>query len=523
MWRFSFIIFIFFTKLIYSQGLISDNAVISYSGAVSIRINGNYTSQNGASMMPNTTSTLVIDGNWINNSTNTGFTIDAGRTIFSGNAAQSIGGTTASAFYNVNLTGTGVKSLAVNNTTVCGKTTQTGVLSIGTGTLNLNGNQLNVLNSAVGAITSSTGGYIISETNAAINPSKIRWYVKTTTGAHTFPFGVNGLKIPFVFNITGAMTSATGYVEVSTRATTGSDNMPWAGLSSVPSVTNMYSITLDKDGSSEAVIDRWWDITTSNSTTATVTFGYRGIENTLQAPYNTGSLRAQHWNGSAWDFPVGSAVAVTSGTGAVTVSGLSTFSPWILSALAAPLPIELLNFEAKCRNNKTLLEWCTASEKNNNYFSIEHSTNGYDFIDIASITGNGTTQDKHCYSYISDRNYEGQNYYRLKQTDYDNQSIYSKVIAIEDCGTLNNDIIITNTSRKEVNLLVYAANNFRFDIFIHDALGQIAESKTFEALKGYNTFNLNLTHLNAGLYYVSAVYQNDKINSKKIIISNTEN
>ncbi len=63
------------------------------------------------------------------------------------------------------------------------------------------------------------------------------------------------------------------------------------------------------------------------------------------------------------------------------------------------LPIELISFTGKYINNEILLEWSTLSEINNDYFSIEHSTNGYNFSEIGIVLGNGNSSIQNDYSF----------------------------------------------------------------------------------------------------------------------------
>ena len=516
-----------FNSSLKSQGLINNGTYIVLTGNSSIYVDanaGNYTTQSASGLItPSTTSSLTLLGNWINNSSpaNNGFSSDAGQVILGG-SSQSIGGSNPTAFYNLTLAGSGTKSLSVSSTSVGGQSTFTGVLALTTQPLDLNGNLLNITNSASGAITNSSG-YIISETNSAVNPSIVRWYMRNTTGSHIIPFGVSGSQIPFAFNITSAMTT-TDYVSVSTRATTSSNNIPWAGVSNVNAVTHMQSPLLGGiDGSVQVVIDRWWDITPSNSVTANVTFSYRGSENTLSAPYQTGSLGAQHWTGSYWDFPNGSATAVTSGIGSVTANGLSSFSPYVLASTSAPLPIELLYFEGNCENEQLGLTWCTATETNNHYFTIEQSQNGNDYLPITTVVGAGNSSSKTCYSYsLGAINTEG-NYYRLSQTDFDNTTKLLSTIYKETCSMTYNKMTITNNTTGNVGVIVNSSIDKNYTVLVNNTLGQLIFSQPIKIKKGFNHIPLNLNPVTNGIYYVSILDLETIINSKKIIISSETN
>ncbi|MBR5168555.1 MAG: T9SS type A sorting domain-containing protein [Salinivirgaceae bacterium] len=102
-----------------------------------------------------------------------------------------------------------------------------------------------------------------------------------------------------------------------------------------------------------------------------------------------------------------------------------------LSAYAAiVMPIELVYFEAYNSGDQVYFKWQTASELNNDYFTIECSTDAEDFESLATIQGSGTTNYTVDYDYQYRLNYVGTMYYRLKQTDYDGSSTYSKTEAV---------------------------------------------------------------------------------------------
>lgn len=106
------------------------------------------------------------------------------------------------------------------------------------------------------------------------------------------------------------------------------------------------------------------------------------------------------------------------------------------------LPVELLSFTGELKSDHTVeLAWVTASEKNNNYFSIERSTNGLTFEEIGRVNGFGTSSMEHSYSLSDPQPATGTNYYRLRQTDNDGQSELLKIIAVEILGDSNGCVL----------------------------------------------------------------------------------
>ena len=78
----------------------------------------------------------------------------------------------------------------------------------------------------------------------------------------------------------------------------------------------------------------------------------------------------------------------------------------------------------------TLLTFTTASERDNDYFSIERSNDGATFTEIGRVTGSGTTNEKQDYTYTDALPLKGINYYRLKQLDFDGTFSYSGVVSV---------------------------------------------------------------------------------------------
>ena len=98
------------------------------------------------------------------------------------------------------------------------------------------------------------------------------------------------------------------------------------------------------------------------------------------------------------------------------------------------LPIELTYFEVLQNGNELFFEWETATETNNDYFTIEQSLDGVSFHEIARITGAGTTSSYTLYEYSYPISIEGIVYFRLKQTDYNGDYSYSNIKTIDVVG-----------------------------------------------------------------------------------------
>ncbi|MFN5183895.1 MAG: hypothetical protein ACK5D5_12815 [Bacteroidota bacterium] len=97
---------------------------------------------------------------------------------------------------------------------------------------------------------------------------------------------------------------------------------------------------------------------------------------------------------------------------------------------AVLLPIELIEFKAKQINKSVELNWITASEKNNAFFTVERSKNGEDWYPVSFINSQGNSSVYQYYKTYDYSPFTGNSYYRLKQSDFDGSYSYSNVILL---------------------------------------------------------------------------------------------
>lgn len=99
--------------------------------------------------------------------------------------------------------------------------------------------------------------------------------------------------------------------------------------------------------------------------------------------------------------------------------------------ISAPLPIELLSFDASVIQNEVLLKWATASELNNDYFTVQRSQSGESWEEIETIKGAIDSRVRIDYQITDTKPHIGVSYYRLKQTDYDGTSTFSSIKRVQ--------------------------------------------------------------------------------------------
>ena len=173
-----------------------------------------------------------------------------------------------------------------------------------------------------------------------------------------------------------------------------------------------------------------------------------------------------------------------------------------VSVQSVILPIVLLHFSVTLdEDNNVLINWVTGGEIENNFFEVQHSSNGVDWKVIAKIEGAGNTTQNLSYTII-DRNPEnGFNYYQLKQVDIDGDFELFDVVSVMVQHDIPLKIKIYPNPSPNVITLEGDPSELDYVLVIHPP-GQILntdlEIKRISDAKIY----INLENIPSGIYIV---------------------
>jgi len=149
------------------------------------------------------------------------------------------------------------------------------------------------------------------------------------------------------------------------------------------------------------------------------------------------------------------------------------------------LPIELVRFIATKVGENVQLDWTTATEINNDYFTIERSVDGEFFEPILTEKGAGTSSKIIHYRRFDNQPFEGYNYYRLKQTDFngENKEFNIEVVKFETFGNIKESrkysVYPNPTTGRELFLEIDQPKAGEYQIKIMSPLGKLISQRTF--------------------------------------------
>lgn len=158
------------------------------------------------------------------------------------------------------------------------------------------------------------------------------------------------------------------------------------------------------------------------------------------------------------------------------------------------LPVTFIDFIVKKSEKKLDLEFSTGSEVNNDYFAIERSAEGINFVEIGRIKGLGNTNFQHRYRFRDETPLIGENYYRIKQYDYDGKYMYSN-IQTEYINHTGNGVKI-NINDAEIWIFSDVEN---YELLLYNSAGQLMAKE--KVMSGFQTFDI--MYLKPGAYFLT--------------------
>ena len=444
-------------SLSFSQVIISGNGEISASGDANI----------------------ILSGDWSNNATNTGFTASTGTGVvyFHSTNAQSIGGNKKTSFDNLTVQNSNTASLTVDAPIEISGILDfelKGIVHVGTGSITFLGD----------ASTS--------------NPTTKKFIDGPATyiGNQSFTFDIgDGTKyapVRIADPGSSAMTVTAQYYY-----SKNAQNFP-------PNSTSI-SAPLVKVSDVE-----YWHITSTSSISEEVRIFWKDPSESFILDPNDPSLRFAKYDGSNWvDEPASK--SVSSGKGYLTSTAALPLSDLYVTFgttdnVKNPLPIQLLSFTAQCQKQDVVIEWSTASEDNNNYFTLLRSKDAEHYEEIAQISGAGNSNEVLNYSYQDWNAASGNFYYMLKQTDFNGKSESFEPIFVNCDYSKEVSLKMLYDGNQPYALLSNAQSGSQFHVMIVDYTARVVVEKT-QAVNAQNYYRIPSEQLAAGIY--SIIYYND--------------
>ena len=156
------------------------------------------------------------------------------------------------------------------------------------------------------------------------------------------------------------------------------------------------------------------------------------------------------------------------------------------------LPVHLSSYDVRLHESKVNVSWTTATETNNDFFTIERSANGIDFTAIGRVAGAGNSTVLKSYTYTDASPLPGVSYYRLSQTNIDAHTEYMGVKRVDNAGFKDFDVkALTGASNKLV-LQINSTVQGQYKLTIFDIQGRKFKEESLNLGAGMTNKEISL-------------------------------
>ncbi len=469
-------------------------------------------------------STIFFNGvNWNNNGT---FTSGIkSRVVFGGTSNQNLGGTQPTSFWDFRLE----KGALAQYILLQQPITVNDSLSLGFGHIKMNAKSITINNpftwgiSRPSFVATTINGMLLSEDTL----SKVNWNIGSTTGSHIVPF-TNPAATHQIFTTINHISGNIGMVSTSTYyAGVGNPNTLWP-----PMVTSLNDMTGVNNAAN--TVDRYWIVSKTpllGAATTSLVFTFTEAEKTAFMTGTAGQAKAQPWGQAGGWRPapnVGTQANTTNGlfgasrTHIVTIPSYlwtyGDYNPWAIANSTNPLPVELINFDAKAIEDKVHINWETASEKNNDYFTVQRTNDFNTHVEVAQVPShNGNSNDVQEYETWDNNPKTGLNYYRLLQTDIGGSAKpVSDYVAVR-FGVKSTFEILYVTNESEVEVIFDYDSEENVDYTVTDMIGKtMAVGLNNPAAPGVNIIKLDAAAWPHGMYLITLQNSEKKVTHKLV-------
>ena len=255
----------------------------------------------------------------------------------------------------------------------------------------------------------------------------------------------------------------------------------------------------------------YWQISPATpGGSADIIFHYTDVNSFISIP---SQARIAHFDGTDWNDLGGTPDALnTNANGMVTVTDVSTFSPFTFAgAVAGVVPVKLSSFYAVKQNKKVQLYWTTEQEINTRSFIVERSLNGNKWNEIARLDAAGNSSERRNYSATDFDPADAVNYYRLKQVDIDGKFNYSEIRQVY--FSKDNTVALAPNPASDKLTIYFPADSKNVMISIFDENGKLVKKLS----SAEQIISISLKGFAKGIY--SVIIRGEIINeTKKFIV-----
>ena len=170
------------------------------------------------------------------------------------------------------------------------------------------------------------------------------------------------------------------------------------------------------------------------------------------------------------------------------------------------LPFKFTSVEAFQQGNDINVAWKVDNETKMKQYEVEKSNNGNTFTTITEIPATANNGSSAIYQATDTNPTQGENYYRIKSVDINNQIVYSDIVKVFEANSIQKISVYPNPiSNGKINIIFSNQHEGPYVIKLFNEGGELIIEQQIQYFGGNNTESIQLKkYLPHGIYELKA-------------------
>ena len=182
---------------------------------------------------------------------------------------------------------------------------------------------------------------------------------------------------------------------------------------------------------------------------------------------------------------------------------ITSFSTFYFANANSTLPVDIVKFTASSKNDHALLQWDVKNEDGIHFYTIERSIDNLNFSAAGKINANNSGNHTYNFTDFNAAKLAQTVYYRLRVTHADGAEKYTQSSAVKYGRRVHGIVqLFPNPAQTKTSLVLNAVTDEIVQLKIIDNTGRIVVARILSVVRGRNNFDLDVSSLSAGFYYV---------------------
>lgn len=318
---------------------------------------------------------------------------------------------------------------------------------------------------------------------------------------------------------TSRILGNSGYVEITRNLNAPSSENPGNLGLIISSAANLGNTVIRRGHASQVngygngnSVARYYDVTPANNTALNATLRFNYLDEELNGLGEGGLVL---WRRVLPNWISEGFTLRNTTSNYVEKSGVNSLSRLTLSTLFNPLPVTFLSLNLRCDNGQVTINWKTAQEINVMHFQIQRSTNGITWETIGQLPASGNSSGIVSHSF-TDINPVNNGLYRIASVDLGGSTQYTSIIR-SACGARESFTAWPNPVKDKLFVNLTSPNNTTVVLRITDSKGVLIKTQQQSLLQGTNQAAVDMSSLAAGTYYLTAIWENGRSSTIRLI------